>query len=307
MSDLVSVVIPCYNGAAYLAEAIASVYHQTYPHIELILVDDGSTDDTAAIAARYPNAHYFYQSNQGVAVARNRGLQESSGSYLVFLDQDDRLLPCAIATALQQIKAHPECAFVVGQSQIIRADGSATNEFGSCLESCDYSILLRGKNNICPPSTVIFRRSPLLESGGFDPQFGMADDYDVYLKLARRFPVAYYSQVIVEYRKYEANQSIAKLIKLRTDTQKVMKAQKAFVNENPTYREALKAGETHWQYFWETILLHFWVKAVWRGHWEDVKTLWQVLGRSPILFSAIYIYLSWWIKQGILSIGKFFS
>jgi glycosyltransferase involved in cell wall biosynthesis len=305
--DLVSVIIPCYNGAVHLAEAIASVYHQTYPRLELILIDDGSTDDTAIIADRYPAAHYIYQPNQGVAVARNRGLQESTGRYLLFLDQDDRLLPDGVAIALQQIQAHPECAFVFGQSQTIRADGSPVDEAVEHLEVCDYAALLRGQRNICPPSTVLFQRMPLVESGGFEAQFGMADDYDVYLKLARVLPIYQYFQPVVEYRKDETNQPIAKLIQLRGDTQRVMDAQKPFVAEHPGYADALQQGETHWQYVWETILLHCWVKAVWRGKWQEVNTLWCVLKRSPILFSAISVYLSWWMKQGILNLRKFFS
>jgi glycosyltransferase involved in cell wall biosynthesis len=306
MPDLVSVVIPCYNGAAFLAEAIASIYHQTYPQIELILVDDGSTDDTAAIAARYPDARYLYQPNQGVAIARNRGLAASSGEYLLFLDQDDRLLPHCIETALQQMVAHPDCAFVFGQSQMIDAAGNRVSE-APWIPVGGYEDLLRGKGNICPPSTVLFRQQPLVASGGFDAQFGMADDYDVYLKLARQFPIAQYAQTVVEYRQYESNQPIAKLIQLRSQTQAALDAQKPFVVDRPDDRVALEAGETHWQYFWETILLHRWLKALWQGKWQDVRLAGQVLRRSPILFSAIYVYLSWWLQQAIQLPIKFFS
>ena len=89
---LVSVVIPCYNQAHFLGEAIESVLAQTYPHLEIVVVDDGSTDNTGEVAARYPGVRYVRQENQGLAAARNTGLRHSSGDYLVFLDADDRLL-----------------------------------------------------------------------------------------------------------------------------------------------------------------------------------------------------------------------
>jgi glycosyltransferase involved in cell wall biosynthesis len=304
MNDLVSVIIPCYNGAAHLGEAIASVFHQSYADLELILVDDGSTDSTATIAAQYPVARYIYQSNQGVASARNRGIQESSGSYLLFLDQDDRLLPNAVMIALERLKSHPECAFAFGQCRSIRADGSAIGADEVAAPLPDYAALLRGQSNICPPSTVLFRRDRLVKNGGFDARFGMADDYDVYLKLARQYPIDQYPDVVVEYRKDEANQPVSKLIQLRSDTLNVMQAQPE--NLPPEQAAALQEGKTHWQYFWETILIHCLVKSLWRREGRDIKMLWRMLRRSPILFSALSVYLSWWMKKGILRFSKFF-
>src|SRR5215212_9690625 len=92
---LVSVVIPCYNQAHFLSEAIESVLAQTHPNFEIIVVDDGSTDNTSEVAARYPGVRHIRQDNQGLAAARNTGLRESKGTCLVFLDADDRLLPNA--------------------------------------------------------------------------------------------------------------------------------------------------------------------------------------------------------------------
>src|SRR5437868_3561752 len=99
LEPLISVVIPCYQQAHFLGEAITSVLKQTYSHHEIIVVDDGSTDDPAAVTSSYPNVRYIRQKNQGTAAARNRGLRESLGSFLVFLDADDRLLPKAFETA----------------------------------------------------------------------------------------------------------------------------------------------------------------------------------------------------------------
>src|SRR5918995_1252705 len=114
VAGLVSVVIPCYNQAHFLVEAIESVLAQSYPRFEIVVVDDGSTDDTSEVAARYPGVRYVYQNNQGVSAARNSGLARSEGEYVVFLDADDRLLPEALEAGLRCLEARPECAFVSG-------------------------------------------------------------------------------------------------------------------------------------------------------------------------------------------------
>src|ERR687894_2072239 len=95
---LVTVVIPCYNQAHFLGEAIESVLSQTYPHFEIVVVDDGSTDNTSEVASGYPpdKVRLIRQENKGLSAARNAGLGRSGGEYVVFLDSDDRLLAEAL-------------------------------------------------------------------------------------------------------------------------------------------------------------------------------------------------------------------
>ena len=119
-----SVVIPCYNQAHFLSEAIESVLAQSYPHFEIVVVDDGSTDDTPKVAARYPAVRCIRQDNRGLSAARNAGLGCSEGEYVVFLDADDRLLPEALEVGLECFDANPECAFVSGHYREISVDGS---------------------------------------------------------------------------------------------------------------------------------------------------------------------------------------
>ncbi|MEO6860501.1 MAG: glycosyltransferase family A protein, partial [Microcoleus sp.] len=115
MTKNVSVVIPSYNSTQFLPEAIESVLEQSYPPFEVIVVDDGSTDETKEVCDRYPTVKYVYQNNQGVAAARNTGLRVSTGEYILFLDSDDCLLPEAIEIGVKHINALPEVGFVFGR------------------------------------------------------------------------------------------------------------------------------------------------------------------------------------------------
>ena len=121
---LVTVVIPCYNQAHFLGEAIGSVLNQSYRNFEIIVVDDGSTDNTSEVASHYEEVRLVRQENRGLAGARNRGLGEANGEFLVFLDADDRLLPGALEAGLGRFEANPECAFVSGQARRIAEDGT---------------------------------------------------------------------------------------------------------------------------------------------------------------------------------------
>ena len=144
-APLVSVVIPCYDQARYLPDAIESVLAQSYPHLELVVVDDGSPDNTAEVAARYPGVQVVRQENAGLSGARNTGLRHTNGAYLIFLDADDRLLPKAVADGLAAFAAHPEAAFVAGRCRIIDTTGVAQLTQQPDPDRGDpYEALLRG-------------------------------------------------------------------------------------------------------------------------------------------------------------------
>ena len=122
-NQLVSVIIPIYNGEAYLSEAIESVINQTYSPIELIIVDDGSTDNSKEIALSYSQVNYIYQENQGVAVARNTGIAKCQGEYIALLDQDDLWLPNKLELQVEYLNSHPEISYVLGEQKIFLESG----------------------------------------------------------------------------------------------------------------------------------------------------------------------------------------
>lgn len=242
---LVSVVIPCYNHAHFLSEAIESVLAQTHPSIEVIVIDDGSTDATAEVAARYPEMRYHYQKNQGLAAARNTGIRKSTGSFLVFLDADDRLLPMALEVGLHAIASDPECAFVYGTFRWMDEGGTIIGVPTAAQVGGDmYGALLR-RNCISMHATVMYRRAALETVGGFNPALSACEDYDLYLRLARHYSVHHYAQSVADYRMHSANMSGDRTLILRTSLA-ALRAQWRYVKVDKRYRQAYDDGVAFW-------------------------------------------------------------
>ncbi|HJU06126.1 MAG TPA: glycosyltransferase family 2 protein [Nitrospiraceae bacterium] len=161
----ISVIIPCFNQARFIGEAIDSVLAQTCPPSEILVVDDGSQDSTAEIVRQYPTVRYIPTPHQGlVAATRNRGVTEASGAYLVFLDGDDRLLPHHLDISLKAFRDRPDAALVCG---LFRAFG---DEHWMTHHVCDpddsYGTILRHPS-LAMILTAMFRRDILAQAGGF--------------------------------------------------------------------------------------------------------------------------------------------
>ncbi len=109
---LISVMMPTYNNAKYISQAIESIYAQNYSNMEIIVVDDGSTDNTKEILKQYKDIKYFYTEHKGIPFARNIALENSKGEYIAFLDSDDYWLPNKLNTQMQYFKEHPDCEIV---------------------------------------------------------------------------------------------------------------------------------------------------------------------------------------------------
>jgi glycosyltransferase involved in cell wall biosynthesis len=201
-SPLVSVVIPCWNQAHFLAEAIESALAQTHRPVEIAVVDDGSTDNTRKVVERYPSVRYLHQANRGPAAARNAGLATSSGAFVVFLDADDRLLADALETGVAVLRRSPELAFCAGQCRDIGTDGQLLGVPDQPLIHRDHYLALLKSCFILSGSSVLFTRWALDSVGGFDEARQAGDDYDLYLRIARRFPVACHGRVVTEYRRH---------------------------------------------------------------------------------------------------------
>lgn len=237
---LVSIVIPCYNQGRYLGEAIESARNQRHSNVEVMVVDDGSTDDAAPVAAAYQGIRYLHQQNSGTAVARNRGLSESRGEFVIFLDADDRLLPDAVARGVEYFGRHPDTAFVSGHVRLIDADGTPTGLQAPDHEPASYVALLRW-NYIWTPGTVMYRRTVLDAIGTFDPSAGGSADYDLNIRIARRLAVACHHHPVLEYRQHDANMTRDSAHMLRSAVS-VRRREKKFARGRGDTREAWRAG-----------------------------------------------------------------
>src|SRR5919112_1147650 len=245
----VSVVIPCYNQARFLGEAVESVLCQGYSDLEIIVVDDGSEDSTEEVASEYTKddsrVRLIRQDNKGLAAARNRGLSEAGGKYVVFLDSDDRLVLEALEVGVRELEAHPGCAFVSGICRKITADGSIVPEWEQFRVRDDpYLELLRS----CPVyvPAVMYRRSVFDAVGGFDTSYKAAEDYDLYYRILERFPVYCHDTLVAEIRRHGANMTRDRTLMLKYNMA-ALHSQRKRVKEDARYRAAYKAGERLWR------------------------------------------------------------
>ena len=291
---LVSVIIPCYNQAHFLSEAIESVLAQTHPSFEIIVIDDGSTDNTSEVAARFPSVRCIRQQNQGLPAARNSGLRAARGSYLVFLDSDDRLLPEAHETGLKYLLDHPECAFASGHYRLIDAAGKIVETNPQPRIDEDHYLALLQNNYITVPASVMYRREIFDEVGPFDTSLKSSEDYELYLRIARAHPVYCHGQLVAEYRQHGSNMSSNSERMLKA-TLTVHGAQWPFVRGNKEYERAFKLGRKYWQYRYgegmvEKVRAHVRTPGQWREALHGIKTVLRYYPRGFVKHAGRKLY-----------------
>jgi glycosyltransferase involved in cell wall biosynthesis len=204
----VSVVIPTYNSARFLGAAIDSVLVQTYRDFEVIVVDDGSTDDTPEVVARFGEAvRYRRQANQGVSEARNRGIAEAQGRYVAFLDADDTWFSGKLdrqTFALTASPHHRACysSYLAVDEHLQPKGIRRSNRVGSTLED----LLTRG-NVVGSVCTVVCERELLAAVGGFDPTLSQCADWEMWVRLATRTEFLYLDEPLVTYRQHASSMS----------------------------------------------------------------------------------------------------
>ena len=240
--DLVSIVIPCFNQAHFLNEAIESAFAQTHPRVEVIVIDDGSTDNTGEVASRYDRVRFAYQPNRGLAAARNAGLMRSTGEFVVFLDADDRLCCDAVAVNVTHLRQHPDSAFVYGAFRLLDRDGVPRDDQvrGGAVAGDAYASLLR-RNHIGMHATVMYRREVFQTVRGFNEALAACEDYDLFLRIGRLFPVAGHKMLVAEYRQHGASMSSDSLKMLRTSLA-VLRTQRPYVRHDVSLRDAYREG-----------------------------------------------------------------
>lgn len=257
MTALVSVVIPCHNYGRFLAAAIESVLGQSRPGIEVIVVDDGSTDDSAEVAARYPDVAYVKQPNQGQAAAQNRGLEAAGGELVLFLDADDELTPGAVEALAGALRERPECAFAYGHVERVDSEGAVITGSPSrearqqtCLDGDPYAYMLRTNNCLRGGGAVLYRTDLLRRAGGFSLELGnYGQDLDLNMRLAREHPICCVDRIVLRYRLHGGSSTTRFGAMLRGMTG-AQRAQRDFVKRHPEYRHDYRAGLRRTRSYW---------------------------------------------------------
>lgn len=293
---LVSVIIPCYNQAHFVGDAIESVLAQTWPQREIIVVDDGSSADPVAVVGRYAGVQLIRQNNQGVSAARNRGMRASRGEFLIFLDADDRLTPRALELQLHHLQARPDCAMAAGHYREIAADGTVLGTPKQhCVISDHYKTLLGGGDCVWLPAAVLYRRAELEALGGWNEERSGCADWDLYLRIAQRYSICCHAEVVAEYRQHLPSMSRNSAAMLR-DVLAVFAGQAEFIHTHPEFLGAYRDGwrkarnyygerlttdirlnlrEGHWKHMWEGVwmLVQLYPQAIPRHLANKLKNL----------------------------------
>lgn len=188
-SALVSVIIPTYNRQAYVGKAIESVLSQTYSPFELLVVDDGSTDDTSALLKAYQGRiKVLRQSNRGVSAARNRGIRSARGAFIALLDSDDYWQPDKLALQMDWFDAHPE-ALICQTEEIWIRNGIRINPGKRHKKQAGHIFEPSLALCLISPSAVMIRTILLEEVGLFDESLPACEDYDLWLRITCKHPV----------------------------------------------------------------------------------------------------------------------
>jgi len=204
---LISVIIPCYNQGRFLSKSIESIKEQTYPNIEIIVINDGSTDNTDEVCRSIAGIKYVCQENRGLPGARNRGISESKGKYIAFLDADDWFYPDAMEKNMRVLEDFPSLAFVSGTHSSMSNDGEIYGGDTFEIEQGHYVAMLQ-RNYIGNPATVLYARW-IIDIFSFDtsPKIKGCEDYDHYLKITRSYQVSHHNEKISVYRRHGDNMS----------------------------------------------------------------------------------------------------
>lgn len=255
-----SVIIPAYNYARYLNEAITSVLSQTHRNFELIVVDDGSTDETRAIVSSFTDARvrYVWQKNQGLSAARNRGIHESKYEFVAFLDADDVWKPTHLAATLAEfVRSEPECALVATVSVRMDQDG---HEMPTRMarwsggRRIDVSEIVTRTRFM--PSTTVVRRTAFEQCGGFDTGLRSSEDREMWIRIGARFTVVCLGEPTVLVRKHTSNMS--------KQADRMCQSMRTVINRARSCGVVSNARLGFWRRVW--VLFHF--QAAWMFHDE---------------------------------------
>ena len=250
----VSVVVPAYNGSRFLGSCIESIRIQGHADVEIVVVDDGSTDDSAEIARRH-GVRLVQQANAGVSTARNRGFVESTGEFLVFHDQDDRLVEGGLEHALRLFASSPpEVGMVFGRTRLVDEHDAVQGEQAVRQAPSNVEAFLAGKV-VVPPGIAMFRRESVLRAGPFDPAWRIVGDLAFYVSIMKVAEARHHDEFAVAYRRHGGN------VSWRGSEAATLRELLAYLDQerrattDPARLEAIEIGRRYWtRRFWRSMV-----------------------------------------------------
>ncbi|MDP9051305.1 MAG: glycosyltransferase family 2 protein [Acidobacteriota bacterium] len=228
---IVDVIIPTFNAARYLPSALESVISQTFDDWQILLVDDGSTDNTVEVVGRFqdrlgPKLKYIKQENGGVSSARNAAIRASSSEFIALLDADDVWLPCRLSESLKALAECPQAGLSYGLIRSIDPEGRLGDAWAGNLDHKEGMIAphIYMRTVELPSPSITVRKKCIDEVGVFDETFLVTEDRDLWLRIALKYEVAFVPEVIALYRTSPGS--------LSTDPNRMLQAQVKFIQKN---------------------------------------------------------------------------
>jgi glycosyltransferase involved in cell wall biosynthesis len=206
MNPLVIVIISTYNRAQKLRSALRSVVNQTYNNLEIIVIDDGSTDNTSEVVKNFKDKRikYLYKKNSGPYDSRNYAIRRSKGDYIAFLDDDDQYLPQKIEMQVEFMQKHKEYGFCYGNLKILKNRKSHLI-ISKEKENTYINLLLDGTGSYVTIQTILLKRSVVKKTGLFRLDIKRAEDYDYWLRCAKKFKFGYIDKPLAIYKLHDSN------------------------------------------------------------------------------------------------------
>ncbi len=270
----VSIIMPCYNAAAHLARSVGSVQAQTFGDWELVAIDDGSSDDTAArlatMAAGDPRIRVFTQPNGGVSRARNRGLSEARGRCIAFLDADDDWHPDFLARMTGALQAEPDVVLAYCGWQNIGLSGGRAQPF----VPPDYETPDKREKLFAgcrwPIHATLTRREAVSAAGGFDTALKNAEDYAMWLRIAGRAPITRVAEVLAFYHFHSDTQASSAHARAALD---FADAQLDYLADHPDFTATLGADRIRQMVF--GTLLTRGNECFWKRNLKDARLIFR--------------------------------
>lgn len=261
MPPTVSINLCCYNSEKYLRETLESIVNQSFNDWELVVVNDGSADTTESIIFEYRDKGYpivyKYQENQGLGAARNEAIRQSNGEYIAFVDHDDLWLPKKLEKQIELFNQNDKLGLVYCDTMFFNEKGDLFNIYAKDKppRGMAFSQLLR--KYVLSLETVLIRKKVLESTGVFEPKMTMAEEYDLFLRIAYKYPIDYVDEVLAKYRIHYNNYTWGKEMEGIREERETLTRLESFVpdfrliyKEEIAFREkglAIREGMAFWK------------------------------------------------------------